>query len=154
MKKENKIAHQVIESALSPDEESTKVFSGFSDSAFTKVFSGFSDSAFIEAAADLRISSKSTEFPHPNISVCKMKFLAIAFILCLAVVYTQALPAEMPSSPLLLSRVARSPHSPHRDCIPCTCIKKVTVITIIEYEVIPPSTRFGGSRQCCPCPNF
>ncbi|XP_047485893.1 uncharacterized protein LOC125036977 [Penaeus chinensis] len=86
------------------------------------------------------------------ISVYKMKFLATAVILCLAVLYTTALPAEMPSSPLLLSRVARSPQFPPRDCVPCNCKTKITHITIIEHEVRPAATRFGGSPPCCPCP--
>ncbi|XP_047485889.1 uncharacterized protein LOC125036972 [Penaeus chinensis] len=118
----------------------------------------------VEAAAYLRISSKSTEHPHPHfqaISVYKMKLLAIAVIMCLAVLYTQALPAEMPSSPLLLSRVARSPQFHPRDCVPCACRTKITKITIIEHEVRPTAARFGGhggghggGRPCCPCPPF
>ncbi|XP_047485894.1 uncharacterized protein LOC125036978 [Penaeus chinensis] len=109
----------------------------------------------VEAEAYLCIRSSSTEYPHPifkAISVYKMKFLATAVILCLAVLYTQALPAEMPSSPLLLSRVARSPQFPPRDCVPCNCKTKITHITIIEHEVRPAATRFGGSPPCCPCP--
>ncbi|XP_047485890.1 uncharacterized protein LOC125036973 [Penaeus chinensis] len=86
------------------------------------------------------------------ISVYKMKFLATAVILCLAVLYSQALPAEMPSSPLLLSRVARSPQFPPRDCVPCTCKTTITEIIIIEHEVRPAATRFGGGPPCCPCP--
>ncbi|XP_047485888.1 uncharacterized protein LOC125036971 [Penaeus chinensis] len=89
------------------------------------------------------------------ISVNKMKVLAIAITLCLAVLYTQALPAEMPSSPLLLSRAARSPRFHPRDCVPCNCKTKITHITILEHEVRPTAARFGGhggGRPCCPCP--
>ncbi|XP_047485892.1 uncharacterized protein LOC125036975 [Penaeus chinensis] len=124
---------------------------GSNDQSFLEPKTGLT----VEAEAYLCIRSSSTEYPHPifkAISVYKMKFLATAVILCLAVLYTQALPAEMPSSPLLLSRVARSPQFPPRDCVPCNCKTKITHITIIEHEVRPAATRFGGSPPCCPCP--
>ncbi|XP_063610134.1 uncharacterized protein LOC134784032 [Penaeus indicus] len=111
---------------------------------------GFSKLQPIFASAQSLLNTHILYFQP--ISVYKMKFLAIAVTLCLAVLCTQALPAEMPSSPLLLSRMARSPQFPYPDCVPCTCKTTITEITIIEHEVRPASTRFGGSPQCCPCP--